>query len=61
MKLLGEGLTTREIATILKRSPHTIQTHRKRIAEKLGRLGSRISRRMASDRHIRGDGAPERS
>jgi DNA-binding NarL/FixJ family response regulator len=60
MKLLGEGLTTREIATILNRSPHTIQTHRKRIAEKVGRLGSRISRRMASDRHARGDGAPGR-
>ncbi len=60
MTLLGEGLTTREIATILKRSPHTIKTHRKRIAEKFGRLGSRISRRLASDRHTRGDGATGR-
>jgi DNA-binding NarL/FixJ family response regulator len=60
MKLLGEGLTTREIATILQRSPHTIQTHRKRIAGKVGRLGSRISRRIATDRLTRGDGAPER-
>jgi len=60
MTLLGEGLTTREIAIILKRSPHTIQTHRKRIAEKVGRLGSRISCRIASDRHSRGDGATGR-
>ena len=50
MALLGEGLTTREVAAILGRSPHTIQTHRKRIAEKVGRLGSRLARRMASHR-----------
>ena len=57
MALLGEGLTTQEIATILQRSPHTIHTHRKRIAEKVGRLGSRISRRMASQRHANSHGA----
>jgi len=60
MALLGEGLTTQEIATILKRSPHTIQTHRKRIAEKVGRLGSRISRRVVSHRHASRDVASGR-
>ena len=48
--LLGEGLTTAEIATMLSRSYFTIQTHRKRIIEKLGRLGSPLSRRAATHR-----------
>lgn len=43
--LLGDGLTTKEIARRLGRSPLTIQTHRKRIVAKLGRLGSRTAAR----------------
>lgn len=46
VSLLGEGLTTKEIATTLGLSAHTVQTHRKRIAEKLGRLGPPIVCRL---------------
>lgn len=48
--LLAEGLTTAEIAARLSRSFYTIQTHRKRITEKLGRLGSPLARRAAAHR-----------
>lgn len=46
VSLLREGLTTKEIATALGLSAHTVQTHRKRIAEKLGRLGPPIVCRL---------------
>jgi DNA-binding NarL/FixJ family response regulator len=48
--LLADGLTTEEIATRLSRSFYTIQTHRKRIGEKLGRLGHPIMRRAVAHR-----------
>jgi len=48
--LMGEGLTTKEIARRLGRSVHTIQTHRKRIGEKLGRLGSALHWRVVGHR-----------
>jgi DNA-binding NarL/FixJ family response regulator len=48
--LMGEGLTTTEIARRLGRSVHTIQTHRKRIGEKLGRLGSALHWRVVGHR-----------
>lgn len=56
--LMGEGLTTKEIARRLGRSVHTIQTHRKRIGEKLGRLGSALHWRVVGHRetYFRGHG-----
>lgn len=48
--LMGEGLTTKEIARRLGRSVYTIQTHRKRIGEKLGRLGSALHWRVVGHR-----------
>jgi DNA-binding NarL/FixJ family response regulator len=48
--LMGEGFTTRQIAEMLGRSIFTIQTHRKRIAEKLGRIGGPLSQRAFSHR-----------
>lgn len=51
LSLMGEGLTSKEIARVLGRSAHTIQTHRKRIAGKLGRLGSALTRRVIAHRH----------
>lgn len=51
LSLMGEGLTSKEIARVLGRSAHTIQTHRKRIAGKLGRLGSTLPRRVIAHRH----------
>lgn len=56
--LMGDGLTTREIADVLGRSIFTIQTHRKRIAEKLGRLGCSLTQRSMEHRtkHFKGRG-----
>ena len=54
LALIGEGLTTKEIAQLLGRSPYTVQTHRKRIAGKLGRLGSVLTRRANGLRHTEG-------
>lgn len=51
LALMGEGLTSKEIARLLGRSAHTIHTHRKRIAGKLGRLGSTLPRRVIAHRH----------
>lgn len=58
VSLLGEGLTTKEIATVLGLSPHTVQTHRKRIAEKLGRLGPPIVGRLIGQRQAAHNGRP---
>jgi len=57
--LLGEGLTTKEVATVLGLSPHTVETHRKRIAEKLGRLGPPIVRRLMRQRQSDSKGRPD--
>lgn len=51
LSLMGEGLTSKEIARVLGRSAHTVQTHRKRIAGKLGRLGSALARRVIGHRN----------
>lgn len=40
--LIGEGLCSKEIAIHLNLSGHTIQSHRKRIAAKLGTQGSEL-------------------
>lgn len=48
--LIGEGLTSKEIARRLGLSPLTVQTHRKRISEKLGRLGAGLAGRSMSHR-----------
>lgn len=42
--LMGEGLSSREIASRLEISEHTVQTHRKRLAIKLGTQGSELTR-----------------
>jgi DNA-binding CsgD family transcriptional regulator len=34
--LIGQGLATKDIATLLHRSPHTIEVHRRSIGRKLG-------------------------
>lgn len=60
LALVNEGLTTREIAVQLARSPNTILTHRKRISEKIGRLGSRLARRVRRQAGIQGDGEQRR-
>jgi len=36
MQWIGRGKTTREIATVLVLSPHTVRKHVERILEKLG-------------------------
>lgn len=41
---IGEGLTTREISDRLGLSEHTVRTHRKRIAAKLGTEGADLTR-----------------
>lgn len=42
--LIGDGLTNAEIANRLALSDHTVRTHRKRIAAKLGTEGSELTR-----------------
>ena len=48
--LIGEGLTTKEIATRLYVSEHTVQHHRKRIAAKLGTTGGELVQRAITQR-----------
>ena len=48
--LIGEGYLTKEIAGRLHLSEHTVQTHRKRIARKLGTSGSEILQRAIQHR-----------
>ena len=48
--LIGEGLTSKEIGVRLHLSEHTVQTHRKRLAAKLGTIGSELSHRAISQR-----------
>lgn len=49
-RLIGDGLGTREIADRLGLSEHTIKTHRKRIALKLGTTGDELVRRAVIHR-----------
>jgi DNA-binding NarL/FixJ family response regulator len=49
-RLIGDGLGTREIAARLALSEHTVHTHRKRIAAKLGTSGDDLSRRAVAHR-----------
>jgi DNA-binding NarL/FixJ family response regulator len=44
-RLIGDGLSSRAIADVLGISEHTIQTHRKRMAAKLGTSGDELTRR----------------
>lgn len=48
--LIGDGLSTRQIAERLGLSAHTVQTHRRRIATKLGTTGDELVRRAVTHR-----------
>ena len=48
--LIGEGLASKEIATRLYVSEHTVQQHRKRIAAKLGTTGRELVQRAITQR-----------
>ena len=48
--LMGEGLSTKEIAAKLFLSMHTVQAHRKRMAVKLGTWGSELVKRAIEHR-----------
>lgn len=47
LSLISDNKTTREIATALSVSPHTVETHRKKICEKLGLKGHQSLLRFA--------------
>lgn len=48
--LIGDGLSSAEIAARLGVSTHTVHTHRKRIASKLGTQGDELVRRAMAHR-----------
>jgi len=48
--LMGDGLSTAEIAARLNVSEHTVHTHRKRMAAKLGTQGDELVRRAVAHR-----------
>jgi len=48
--LMGDGLTTRQIAERLHLSEHTVHTHRKRLALKLGTQGDELTRLAITQR-----------
>lgn len=48
---IGDGLTTKQIAEHLGLSEHTIRTHRKRLAAKLGTEGAELTRWAIVSRH----------
>lgn len=48
--LIGDGLSSAEIAARLGVSTHTVHTHRKRIASKLGTQGDELARRAMAHR-----------
>lgn len=57
--LIGDGLSTRDIAARLGLSELTVQTHRKRLASKLRTSGDELVRRAVIHRATRlGDGSP---
>lgn len=49
-RMIGEGLTSRMIADRLGISEHTVQSHRKRLAAKLGTSGDELVRRAIAQR-----------
>ncbi|MFM9025110.1 MAG: response regulator transcription factor [Planctomycetaceae bacterium] len=57
-RLVGEGLTSRAIAQRLGISEHTVQSHRKRIAAKLGTSGDEMVRRAIAQRAVLFSAAP---
>jgi DNA-binding NarL/FixJ family response regulator len=50
--LIGEGFTSAQIADRLGLSEHTVHTHRKRIAAKLGTQGDELTRRAIAHRTV---------
>ena len=50
--LIGEGLCSKEIAAHLRLSEHTIQSHRKRIAAKLGTQGNELMQVAIAQRRL---------
>lgn len=50
LALIGEGLTSKEIGARLNLSKHTVQTHRKRMAIKLGTTGPKLVRHAIAQR-----------
>lgn len=50
--LIGEGLTSKEIGARLHLSEHTVQSHRKRIAVKLGTTGGELMHRAIAQRQV---------
>ena len=51
-QLIGEGKTTKEIATILDSATSTVESHRKAIAQALGLSGAELVREASLARHI---------
>lgn len=49
--LIGRGLLSKEIGEVLGISTHTVQTHRKNIAEKLGTSGAELVQRALRHYH----------
>lgn len=50
-QMIGRGLMSKEIAEKLSVSPHTIQTHRKKIAHKLGTSGPELAQQALRHYH----------
>lgn len=56
LRLIGRGLKTADIATHLGISAHTVSTHRKRIATKLGASGAELVRLATIHNQLSGGG-----
>lgn len=52
LKLVGKGLTTAEIADRLFISPHTVESHRKKLMEKFGVSNITSVIRLATEYHL---------
>ena len=61
LDLLGQGLSNKQIAAAAFISPQTVETHRKRIAAKLGVRGSELVRLAALRAHSQRIGTPTRT
>ena len=48
--MVGEGLSSQQIANLLRLSVHTVRTHRKRLATKLGTRGVELTSRAIAQR-----------